>query len=135
MFVPALLLLGGPKVYAPKLGSPERKAIMDGLRLAVTPSVKQAVIFKTQWIRSNGEWAFLSGTPQKPNGKPLDYSKTEYARYIHDGVFDDGFSAVMHRQGKRWRAVEWQIGATDVAWWDAWNRTRAPRALFPGGSG
>lgn len=125
------LLLGPAKIYEPKLGSKERKAIMEGLRQVVGPTVKQPVVFKTDWIRSNGEWAFLNGTPQRPNGGELDYSKTQYAENIREGMFGGGFTAIMHRKEKRWSAVEWTLGATDVPWDGAWKRLKLPRGLFP----
>ena len=133
-----MLFLGPPptlqtaKVYEPKAGSKERKAIMDALRKAVTPSVRQPVAFKTTWIRSNGTVAFLYGTPQKPNGKPLDYSKTDYAANVKDGIFDDGFSALLRKRNGKWRTTFWEIGSTDVAWDGLWDREKVPRALFPG---
>ena len=127
----ALLVLGPSQIYVPKPGSKERKAIMEGLRAVVGPSVKQAVVFDTDWIRSNGDWAFLKGKPRRPDGRSLDYSKTQYQGSIRAGAFDDGFTAIMHRKGMRWSAVEWTIGATDVPWDGAWRRLTLPRGLFP----
>lgn len=132
-----MLLLGPPpiqaaKVYEPKLGSSERKAIMDALRRSVTPSVKQPVVFKTQWIRSNGSVAFLWGTPQRPDGRPLDYRKTVYADAQREGMFDDGVYGLFRKRNGRWRTEEWQIGMTDVPWDGLWTRKKLPRTLFPG---
>ncbi len=132
----ALLLTGsglaGPKIYPPKVGSRERQAIMDALRRVIVPKVKQTVIFKVAWIRSTGTTAFLTGQPLRPDGKPLDYSRTIYAQAIKEGAFDDGFSALLRKKKGRWIADEWQIGATDIPWDGMWSRKNLPRALFPG---
>ncbi|RYG27967.1 hypothetical protein EON81_29295 [bacterium] len=73
MLLPALLLIAGPKpsapkIYQPKAGSPERKALMEALRRAVTPSLRQAVVFRVDWIRSNGSAAFFEGYPSGRTG-------------------------------------------------------------------
>lgn len=128
----AALLLGGPKIYEPKAGSKERKAIMDALRKVVVPKLKQTVIFQVAWIRSDGTTAFLNGQPLRPDGKPVDYSKTIYAAAKREGMFDDNFSALMRKKKGRWVADDWQIGATDVPWDGVWTRKNLPRKLFPG---
>ncbi len=131
MVFPALVLLGFGPVHTPKVGSAERRAMMEGLRRVVGPTVRQAVVFKTDFIRSDGEWAFLKGVPRRPDGRPLDYRRTPYQRAIENGAFDDNFSAILRRKGKRWSAVEWAVGSTDVPWDRAWERLKLPRALFP----
>lgn len=131
MLFPALILLGGPAIYQPKVGSIERKALMDALRKVVVPKVKQTVVFKVTWLRSNGSAAFLWGKPTRPDGKPVDYSKTIYAEAIREGMFDDGICALWRKSKGKWRVDEWVLGPTDVPWDGMWTRKHLPRGLFP----
>jgi hypothetical protein len=47
-----------------------------------------------------------------------------------DGVFDDGFGALLHKQSGAWVVKDVAVGPTDVAWtgWDA--QYGAPADLF-----
>ena len=132
MLFPALILLGSPAIYQPKLGSPERKAQMDALRKKVLPGLRQTVVFKVAWLRSDGTAAFLYGRPTRPDGKAVDYRKTIYADAKREGMFDDNVSALFRKKGGKWTVNEWTLGATDVPWDGMWTRKHLPRALFPG---
>jgi hypothetical protein len=63
-------------------------------------------------------------------GAEVDYRGTEYQPLIDDGVFDDGFGALLHKQSGAWVVKEVAVGPTDVAWtgWDA--QYGAPADLF-----
>lgn len=118
--------------YTPKPGSAERRLILNALRVPVQKSLKnKPVVFEISHFKVQSGWAFLSGTPRLPGGKPMDYRGTDYQAARADGVFDDWFCALLRKEKKGWRVVVWQIGATDVAWagWDA--SYKAPHALFP----
>lgn len=133
--VAALLLLAGPtRIYTPKPGSAERKSIMDALRKVVVPKVRQTVVFKVDSLRSTGAAAFLIGTPQRPDGKPLDYKGTIFADSIREGVFGGGVEALLLKKRGRWIVDEWNLGATDVWYEGLWKRKGLPRALFAGAS-
>lgn len=137
MFVSALALTAiaqsGGKIYEPKVGSKERTALMDSLRKLVVPKVKQTVVFKASWLRSNGSAAFLYGKPVRPDGGPVDYSKTIYAEAKKEGMFDDNVSALWRKKKGKWVVEEWFLGSTDVPWDGMWKTKKLPRALFPFG--
>ena len=105
---------------------------MDALRKAVTPTLEQTVIFKIEWIRSNGAAAFMWGVPKRPDGGKVDYRKTIYASALNEGAFDDNVNALFRKKKGKWTVDKWQIGATDVPWDGLWAREKLPRALFPG---
>ncbi len=125
--------LGGKSKTAlsPAPGSAERKRIVDALRVPFVKSLKQPVIFEIDHIRTQNGWAFLTGTPRQPNGKPINYAKTSYAEQQREGMFDDGFCALLHRKNGKWKVVTYNLGATDVNWigWD--DTYNAPKAIFP----
>lgn len=114
----------------PKIGSPERKALMDTLRKPVEAELKRNVVFKVNVLNVQGDWAFMRGVPQMQNGARMDYSASRYQNAIRQGFFDDGICALWKRQGNRWNVVKYVIGATDVAYasWDT--DFGAPKAIL-----
>ena len=61
------------RAYTPPAGSPERKAIMDVLRVPVEADLRQKVVFKVQHLRIVGPWALARVVPIRPNGGEIDY--------------------------------------------------------------
>ena len=116
--------------YTPKAGSPERKAIMDSLRVPVQKRLLKPVVFKVDDLKVQDGWAFLRGVPQQPNGKPMDYTGTGYEQAKKDGIFDDWICALLRKRGGKWEVVKFVIGATDVVYigWD--EEFKAPPAIF-----
>lgn len=113
-----------------KRDSAERKAILDAVRPAIEKDLKQKVVFIVRGLKTQQGFAFAQLEPQKPGGAPVDYSRTRYAEAIRAGAFDNGISALLRKEKKRWRLLRYSIGATDVPYVD-WDREfRAPRALF-----
>src|SRR5688500_2814594 len=62
--------------YTPAPRTAERKAIADALRVPVEKKLKKSVVFKIDHLKVQDGWAFLRGVPQRPDGKPMDYSDT-----------------------------------------------------------
>lgn len=118
------------QAYTPKVGSPERKAIMDALRVPVAKEVKNKVAFKIYHLSVQGDWAFMRGLPQQPDGKAIDYRGTRYQEAIKEGLFDDAICALLKKQGDKWTVVVYKIGATDVPWVDWSAQYKAPDSIF-----
>ena len=127
----ACILGAGQGVYTPEKGSPERKAILDALRVPVERELKQKVIFAANDFNVQGSWAFIGGTPQTPDGGSPDYKRTKYAQAVEDGVFDNNVFALLKKTAGQWKVVKHQMGCTDVCYATWWKDYRAPKALFP----
>jgi len=117
--------------YTPEKGSPERKAILDALRLPVERDLKQKVVFVADNFKVQGNFAFVSGTPQNSSGEDPDYARTKYADQVDSGAFDNNFFALLKKTSGKWRVTHYLIGCTDVCYADWWRRFRAPKAIFP----
>ena len=117
--------------YTPDKGSPERKAILDALRVPVERDLKQKVVFVADNFKVQGAWAFVSGTPQNSTGGEPDYSKTKYADQVDSGAFDNNFFALLRKTAGKWKVTTYAIGCTDVCYTDWWRRFKAPKAIFP----
>jgi hypothetical protein len=116
--------------HVPERGSPERKAIVDGLRVPVEKRLKQPVIFKIDHLKVQNNWAFLSGRPQTSDGNAIDYTNTVYGEAVDSGAFDDGIVALLRRVNGKWTVVQYVIGATDVPFVDWDKKYRAPKGIF-----
>lgn len=122
------------QTYTPAQGTPERQQIIDALRARVERELKQKVVFSfsdNAAFRVQNGWAFLSATPQRRDGKKIDYSKTIYREQVDSGAFDEGIFALLRKRGDTWRIVAYSYGATDVAWLDWDSQYNAPKAIFP----
>lgn len=118
-------------IYTPEKGSAERTAILNALRVPVEKELKQKVQFSIQTFNVQGNWAFINGEPQSANGDKPDYSITEYAEAIKEGMFDDNFQALLKKTGGKWKVVTSAIGCTDVCYATWWKDYKAPKAVFP----
>ena len=135
--LPVLLLfiaaaaVSAQQAYSPDRGSPERKAILDALRIPVERDLKQKVVFVADDFKVQGSWAFVGGTPQNAQGGEPDYSRTKYADQFDTGAFDNNFFALLKKTGSKWKVTTYAIGCTDVCYADWWRRFRAPKGVFP----
>lgn len=75
------------KAYTPAAGSPERKAIMDGLRL------DQKVVFKVHYLKVHGDWAWIDVTPLDGKGKPVA----------------EGGASLMHKENGAWKVIDLSV--------------------------
>ena len=117
--------------YTPEKGSPERKAILDALRIPIERDLKQPIVFAADNFKVQGTWAFISGTPQTPGGGAPNYAGTKYAEAENEGAFDNNFFALLKKTGGKWRVTKYAIGCTDVCYSDWWQRYKTPKAIFP----
>jgi hypothetical protein len=118
------------QAYTPKVGSPERKAILGALRSAVRSELKKPVVFRVDHLKVQGGWAFMRGMPRQPSGKPMNYQGTPYYEAITQGMFDDWICALLQKQGGEWRLVTYAIGATDVPYVGWAQQYHVPQAIF-----
>ena len=117
-------------VYTPEKGTPERKAILDALRVPVERELKQKIVFVADNFKVQGTWAFVSGTPQNTSGGEPNYRGTPYFEARDQGAFDNNFFALLKRTGGKWRVIKYAIGCTDVCYYDWFETHKAPKAIF-----
>ena len=115
-------------IYSPEKGSPERKAIFDALRVPVEKDLKQKIVFVADNLKVQGNWAFASGRPTKPDGSRPDLSNTAWKG--EDDLFDDNFFGLLRKTAGKWKVVRYALGCTDVCYAEWWKETRAPKTLF-----
>ncbi|KXK06621.1 MAG: hypothetical protein UZ17_ACD001000426 [Acidobacteria bacterium OLB17] len=118
-------------IYTPEKGTPERKAILDTLRVPVERELKQKIVFVADTFNVSGAWAFVSGSLQGPDGGSPDFSGTQYAEAMEAGAFDNNYFALLKKSGGRWKVTAYAIGCTDVCYLPWPQKYRAPKAIFP----
>jgi hypothetical protein len=114
----------------PQPNSPERKAIMNTLRVPVEKELEQRVVFRIRRLKVQNGWAFLEGVPQQPDGKPVNYRMTRYQAAVEAGMFDDGILALLRKQKGGWRVIAYDIGSTDYAAANWQEKYKAPPGIF-----
>ena len=118
-------------VYTPEKGSAERKVILDSLRAPIERELKQKIVFAADTFHVSGNWTFIYGSMQTPEGGQPDFSRTNYAEAKREGFFDNNFQALLKRAAGKWTVIKYQIGCTDVCYTEWWRQYRAPKAIFP----
>lgn len=128
------LCLGAPSIAAaqshtPARGTPERAAILGGLRPVIEAQLNPPVEFVVRTMNVSKGWAFVAVDPQRPGGGKIAFSSTR----ITDSSFYDGLTtyALLKFQSGRWHVIDKVIGPTDVAW-EGWAKAYgAPGIIFP----
>jgi hypothetical protein len=125
--------LFGQKVYNVQKNTAERKTLLDIARKPIEKELGQSIKFVCSTFKSNGEWAFVSGQMQQPNGKEIDVKKFDkvYRQQAEDGLFDNNFQVLFRKKANQWTIVQRAIGCTDVCWAGWWEESKAPRGVFP----
>jgi hypothetical protein len=116
-------------VYTPEKNSPERKAILDVLRVPVEKDLKQKIVFVADDFKVQGTWAFVSGRPTTPSGARPILKGTAWEDA--EDMFDDNFFGLLRKRNRKWRVVAYALGCTDVCYLDWWRKHKAPKAIFP----
>jgi hypothetical protein len=125
-----VLLPAHARAAPPPRGSPIRAAIIDAVRPLVEAEVGAPVVLFVKAINVEGPFAFVSMTPARPGGQPIDWSRTRHARAKAADMISDVSQALLSGGDQSWSVIEFAFGPTDVPW-EAWvSRHRAPRRLF-----
>ncbi len=137
--LPALLLAtltivapAAAEVLTPGKGSPERAAILDGLRPIVEAEVGKPVEFVVTTIRTLGEWAFVIVRPQRPGGGKIPHTYTRYHGAVDAGAFDNQAIALLRQTPSGWLVYAYSLGATDAPWVVWKDMFPVPPEVFPG---
>lgn len=133
----SLALSSSAQVHTPALGSSERKAIMDALRIPAQKDIGQKVIFKVGYLKVDQGWAFAMAEPIQPDSKPLDWTKTKYKEAVAGDVFGYTVIAILKQTNGSWKVLGYDLGATDLGPVETFQKRfrQAPKSIFPKLSG
>lgn len=121
-----VLCLGGlpfAAPYTPKPGSPERKAILNALRVPVEREARQKVVFHGVSIKVEKGWAFVHAISMDKAGKKAVLGDLDTA-------------GLLRKQNGRWKVLHWGVaGDISVVCEAAKKYPQAPKAIFGGALG
>ncbi len=118
------------QLWTPPPKSPERAALMDVARGPITAEIGQPVIFVVSVLRTDGVWAYLQAQPRRPDGGPIDWSRTRFAHEMQVGGMSDTAMVLMRKDAGGWTVIEHVMGPTDVHWIGWLDSYGLPEALF-----
>lgn len=127
--LPAMRARAQSIVLVPR-GSPERKAILDVVRVPVERRLGIKVIFEVERLALFGDWAFAEVHPRTEAGGRIDYRRTRYARDYVPDLDSDLVLALLRRSGASWVVVQEAFLPTDVVWEEWVKSYKLPRRLF-----
>lgn len=127
--IPAMRASAQSIVLVPR-SSPERKAILDVVRVPVERRLGIKVIFEVERLAVFGDWAFAEVHPRTEAGGRIDYRRTRYARDYVPDLDSDLVLTLLRRSGASWVVVQEAFLPTDVAWEEWVKSYKLPRRLF-----
>ncbi len=99
----------------PSPGGPERRAILDALRMELGPLTGPDLVFVVEHLKVRSGWAWIHAFPQTRDGRK---------RY-------EDVSALLRKQGGRWSVQHLESGGEDCAEEPDAGHCGAPAARFP----
>ncbi len=130
--LPALAQNG---IYTPKVGSAERKAIMNAFRIPVEQDLRRnaspaaplaipripilfVIVDPRADLRVKQDWAFVRAILNHPDGRQLDYDTPVAA-------------GLLHRVHGRWHVIRHETGGEEEPWTGWGHQYHAPPDLIP----
>jgi len=110
--------------------SPERKAILDVVRVAVERLLGIKVIFVVERMTVYGDWAFVALHPRNEAGQHIDYRRTLIGKDFDPDQDSDYAAALLRRNGPTWTLIEDAFLPNDVVWVDWETKHKLPHRLF-----
>ena len=104
--LPAPPKIAQKDVVTPPSGSPERKAILDGLRPTFEKAFGKPVEFKISSLRVAAGFAWVVVHPQRPNGVPI--GKAEWDKAV--GPCEQNRANAVAQFWMRQRSDGWRVG-------------------------
>ncbi|MBD1893000.1 hypothetical protein [Coleofasciculus sp. FACHB-SPT9] len=101
-------------VYTPQPGSSERKQILDALHRPVAASAKQSGWIQSGVPKSVRELGIQARDFTDALQQTHQLQRNSRLKCYRTGEFDNGICALLHKPNRRWRTVEFVIGATDI---------------------
>lgn len=99
----------------PSPGSPERRAILDALRMELSHLTGPDIVFIVEHLKVRAGWAWIHAFPQSRDGRN---------RY-------EDVSALLHKQGRRWRVEHLASGGDACAEEPDTGDCGAPTVRYP----
>ncbi len=122
------------KMYTPKVGSAERKMILDIVRVPSQKELGQSIEFTPTTFNIAGNTCFILANIQQANGQAIDVKKINQKDLIMGegkaAFFENNIQVVLKKSKGKWTIVRRVLGCTDVCWSDWYVDLKLPKTLF-----
>jgi hypothetical protein len=107
-----------------------KKAALDMLNTALGKKLGIATVFEPGVYNTKNQYAYISGIPKQSDGKPIDYSKTTFAKDAQAKTFVNKVNALMKYENGKWKLLVYHLGE-DKPHVKTWvEKFKAPKDLF-----
>ena len=130
LFISLFTIQAQAEFWTPRVGDPDRKAILNAVRPHTQGDIGGNIKFVVDIIQTNGRWAYVQATPQRPGGRKINWSQTPYGKDMEMDMMTDVIMALLKRSGRSWEVVDYVFGPTDVHWVGWVSQYGLPEALF-----
>jgi hypothetical protein len=96
--------------------SAEGGAIVQPALADLSAQLGKPVELKVKTVNVVGDWAFVYGKIQGPDGAVFDYAGTRFAEAAANGGKSTTYAGLFRNNGSAWTRVDSAVGPTDVAW-------------------
>jgi hypothetical protein len=107
------------------------KPILDAIISPLSTDLKTNVKLKVAHCKVENDFAFVIGIPQQPDGKPVDYLATPYAKAYQNRQYGPGVFALLKREGDYYKVVAMKHGALEIPFACWWKEYQTPKTIFP----
>ena len=123
----------------PAAGTPLRRDVLDAFRPRVEAHFGQPVVFKPSIFRVSSRWALVVAVAQRPDGSPVDYTRSPAYRKdprgvregVRDGTLFGGVVALLRAEGNgTWAVADLVYDAGDAPWSDYDTRFGVPKTML-----
>lgn len=125
-----LALPGVAHAVEPAPGTALRKAVLDAMRPTTERELGPPIQYVIKGMNVEGDVAFVLATPQRMNGKAIDWKAFPFAQTMEAGSMSDEIAALLMKEGGVWRVKEYAFGSTDVPWIGWPQKHRFPERLI-----
>jgi hypothetical protein len=138
IFISAFILMTfnafSQTLYTPKVGSEERKTILDIIRAPSQKELGQPIEFTIGTFNVLGNSCFVFANIQQKNGQVIDIKKIVKRDLImgegSEAFFENNIQVVLKKTKGKWTIVRRVLGCTDVCWSDWYVDLKMPKTVF-----
>jgi hypothetical protein len=138
IFIQAFILMAfnafAQKMYTPKVGSAERKTILDMIRTPSQKELGQKIEFTVGQFNVAGDVCFLFANIHQTNGKEIDIKKITQKDLImgegNQAFFENNIQVFLKKSKGKWTIVRRVLGCTDVCWSDWYVDLKVSKSVF-----
>jgi hypothetical protein len=107
-----------------------KKAALYTLQASIEKEMKVPMSLEVADYKTKDQFCFVYGRMVQPDGKPIDFSKTPFAKEAKAGSFSEDYFGLLKFDKGTWKVLDKAVGPTDIPFMCWWKEHKAPKELF-----